>query len=297
MKSCDLLLIAGSDFPYPEFYPGKKVPTIQIDYESGKIGRRHPVETALVGDVKETLLKLLPLLAAKKDETFLQKCKEDMKQWTSDQEEKEKSTDKPIHPQALARCISDHANENAIIVCDTGAVTVWGARNFKIKGTQTFTLSGGLASMAIGLPGAIGAQLIYPGRQVIALCGDGGFSMLMPDFATAVKYKLNIKIFVFNNTKLEFIKMEEEARAGNPESETDLPLIDFPLFARSCGGTGYTISDPLLLDTTVAEALSSDKPAVIDVHVNPNEITWPPHITFGEALNFAKAKIEEVFSK
>jgi len=297
MKNCDLLLIAGSDFPYPEFYPGNKVPVIQIDKESGKIGRRHPVETALVGEAKETLLELLPMLYEKANGDFLQKCREDMKRWTTEQEEKEMSRDTPIHPQALARCISDHAQNDAIIVCDTGAVTVWGARNFKIRGKQTFTLSGGLASMAIGMAGAIGAQLLYPGRQVIALCGDGGFSMLMADFATAVKYKLNIKVFVFNNTKLEFIKMEEEARSGNPESETDLPGIDFAWFARSCGGAGYTLADPLQLDSTVTDALASDKPAVIDVHVNPNEITWPPHITFGEALNFAKAKIEEVFSK
>jgi pyruvate oxidase len=297
MKSCDLLLIAGSDFPYPDFYPDKNVPTIQIDYESGKIGRRHPVETALVGDAKETLQELIPLLEEKANGDFLHECQEHMKKWTAKQEEKEISRDTPIHPQALARCISDHAQGDAIIVCDTGAVTVWGARNFKIKGRQTFTLSGGLASMAIGMPGAIGAQLLYPGRQVIALCGDGGFSMLMADFATAVKYKLNIKVFVFNNTKLEFIKMEEEARAGNPEYETGLPVIDFAWFAKSCGGSGYTISDPLQLDTTVADALANNKPAVIDVHINPNEITWPPHITFAEALNFAKAKLEEAFSK
>jgi thiamine pyrophosphate-dependent acetolactate synthase large subunit-like protein len=297
MKHCDALVVVGSDFPYHDFYPGVAIPTIQIDVRRVNIGRRHPVDVPLIGDTKETLAALLGLIGQKKDASFLNSCQQEMAEWNREQDEDELSREKPIHPQALARKISEEANDDAIIVCDTGAVTVWGARNFKIKGTQQFTLSGGLASMAYGLPAAIGARLYYPGRQVIALCGDGGFAMLMCDFATAVRYKLDIKVFIFNNRKLGLIQMEEEGHAGNPEYETGLHNIDYAAFANACGGRGFFIREPEDLDRIIPLALSEAVPCIVDVCINPGELTIPPEITASEAFNYLKAKLTEQLIK
>jgi thiamine pyrophosphate-dependent acetolactate synthase large subunit-like protein len=294
--NCDLFIVIGSDFPYHDFYPDAEIATIQIEREVQQIGRRQPMDVPLVGDAKMTLLELLPLITNKSDDSFLKEAQSDMQKWLEKQDKVELSTEYPIHPQALARAISDRIHEDAIITCDTGAVTVWGARNLKIKQGQRFTLSGGLASMAFALPAAIGAKLAFPDRPVIALCGDGGFAMLMSDFATAVKYKLNIKVFVFNNSKLGLIQMEQESH-GNPESETDLHNPDFAGVAKNCGGDGYSISEAAELDSIINQALASERPAVINVFVNPGELTLPPKITLSQALNYTKAKITEYFAE
>jgi pyruvate oxidase len=297
IQECDLLVTIGSDFPYHEFYPGLDIPVIQIDNDVEQIGKRHPVACSLVGDSKFILNELLPLVLNKVDHSFLENCQHHMKKWLKEQDEVELSKDIPIRPQTLSRCVSESANEDAIICCDTGAVTVWGARNFRIKGTQRFTLSGGLASMAYGLPAAIGAKLLFPEKQVIALCGDGGFAMLMSDFATAVKYNLAIKVFIFNNSKLGLIQMEQEAGNGNPEFETDLHNPDYDLFAKSCGAEGYTIREISELKSIVPIALKSLKPCIINVFINPNELTYPPHVEFKDAFNYIKAKIKEQLIK
>jgi thiamine pyrophosphate-dependent acetolactate synthase large subunit-like protein len=268
---------------------------IQIDNRTKNIGRRHDAVIGLTGDSKVTLEELLPLLERNTDNSFLTYAQKEMAHWVKKGTSKEEERKTPIHPQMLAKTVSDLAEDNAIICCDTGAVTVWGARDFKIKGTQRFTLSGGLASMAFGLPAAIGAKLAYPGKQVIALCGDGGFAMLMADFATAVKYKLNIKVIIFNNSKLGLIQMEEEAHAGNPEYQTDLHNPDYATFAIACGGDGYTVREPEDMMFTLEKALSSDRPTIVNAFVNPEEITWPPKISREEAFNYIKAKIEEYF--
>jgi thiamine pyrophosphate-dependent acetolactate synthase large subunit-like protein len=297
IKNCDLLISIGTDFPYHDFYPDNKIPTIQIDNRIQQIGRRQVVTNPLVGDARLTLSELLPLVEHNGDGSFLAWCQNNMQKWMAEQNNIETSHDIPIHPQVLARKVSDLAKDDAIICCDTGAVTVWGARNFRIKGTQRFTLSGDLASMAFGLPAAIGAQLLFPEKQVIALCGDGGFAMLMCDFATAVKYRLPVKIFIFNNGKLGLIQMEQEARSGNPEYETELHNPDYAQFARICGGQGYTATDPTELDAAIRSALKSDGPCIINVFVNPAEITWPPKITLNEAVNYVKARVKEYFMK
>lgn len=293
IKSCDLLIVIGSDFPYHDFYPDAGIPTIQIDKNTDQIGRRHVVTNPLVGDAKLTLNELLPLISQKKDRTFLETSQTNMKKWMKEQDEIESSDESPIHPQRLASTISNMANNDAIICCDTGAVTVWSARNFRIKGTQRFTLSGDLASMAFALPAAIGTQLLFPEKQVIALCGDGGFAMLMCDFATAVKYDLPIKVFIFNNGKLGLIQIEQEARSGNPEYQTDLLNPDYAAYARICGGEGYTVKEPEELESAIRSALGSTKPCIINVFVNPEELTWPPEVAFKEAINYSKAKIKE----
>lgn len=151
--------------------------------------------------------------------------------------------------------------------------------------------------MAFALPAAIGASLIYPGRQVIALCGDGGFAMLMCDFATAVKYKLPVKVVIFNNGKLGLIQMEQEARSGNPEYETGLHNPDYALFAQSCGGEGYTVNRPAELHNTLQAALASPNPCIINVFVNPGELTMPPRVTMKDATTYMTAKVKEFFMK
>lgn len=295
IKSCDLLIVIGSDFPYHDFYPDNDIPTIQIDNKIDQIGRRHIVSNPLPGDAKLTLTELLPLVSKSNTGAFLKKSQEDMQKWIKEQDKLENSNDVPLHPQTLANTISRFANEDAIICCDTGAVTVWGARNFKIKGSQRFTLSADLASMGFGLPAAIGARLAFPDRQVIALCGDGGFAMLMGDFVTAVKYNLPIKIFIFNNGKLGLIQMEQEARAGNPEFQTDLLNPDYASYAKICGGEGYTIKGPDELEPVIQSALKSSHPCIINSFVNPEELTMPPKVSFSDAVNYGKAKIKEFF--
>ena len=296
IKDCDLLIAIGSNLPYGEFYPEKNIPVIQIDINAEQIGKRHSVIIPLVGDSKSTLIELLNLVLNKENDSFLKQCQANMKHWLIQQDKKELQNTTPIHPQMLTRAISDFANEDAIICCDTGAVTVWGARNFRLKGTQRFTLSGGLASMAFALPASIGAKLLYPDKQIIALCGDGGFAMLMSDFATAVKYKLNIKVFIFNNSKLGLIQMEEEAKSGNPEYETELHNPNYAVFAQSCGGKGFSVKSPEDLKTMLPIALKSNNPCIINVYINPEELTYPPHIEFGQAFNYLKAKVKEIFT-
>jgi pyruvate oxidase len=293
MRSCDLLIVAGSDFPYNDFYPDDNIPTIQIDRNIDQIGRRHVVTNPLPGDTKLALNELLPLVAPKKNRDFLEDCQKEMRNWLNDQDQQESSNDNPIHPQRLARALSESAEGDAIICCDTGTVTVWGARHFRIREKQRFTLSGDLASMAFGLPAAIGAQLLDPEKQVIALCGDGGFAMLMCDFVTAVKYALPIKVFIFNNGKLAMIQLEQEARAGNPDYQTDLLNPDYAAFAGICGGEGFTVKQAEDLDSVIKAAFKSSRPCIINVFVNPEELTWPPKVTLRDAFNYSKAKVKE----
>jgi thiamine pyrophosphate-dependent acetolactate synthase large subunit-like protein len=296
-RECDVFIIVGSDFPYPEYYPKGKAPVIQIDNDMKHIGRRNHVEAGIVGDSKIVLTLLLPLVEAKHDQSFLKDMQLNKKSWLDDEYKTETEKAKYIHPQSLAKTVSNYSDDNAVICCDTGAVTVWAARNFYLKADQRFTLSGGLASMAFGMPAALGAKLLYPNRQVIAFCGDGGFAMLMCDFATAVKYKLDIKVFIFNNGKLGLIQMEEEAFAGNPEYQTDLHNPDYAAFAESCGGEGFTVREYNDLAPTVEKALKSKRPTVVNVYVNPNELTMPPEITVHEASNYVKAKMKEYLMK
>jgi thiamine pyrophosphate-dependent acetolactate synthase large subunit-like protein len=296
IKNCDLLLMIGTDFPYSDFFP-ENAQTIQLDNAFHRIGRRHPVDLPLVGDTRLTLQELLPLVSGKKNAGFLEENQKLMEEWLKEEDEKELSGEKPIHPQSLARAVSELAARDAIICCDTGEVTVWGARNFRLKEEQRFTLSGHLATMAVGLPAAIGAQVKFPGRQVIALCGDGGFAMLMCDFATAVKYNLPIKVFIFNNSKLGLITIEEEARAGNPDFETGLHNPDYAAFAEACGGTGFTVTEPDQLRSTIAKALDTNKPCIVNVFVDPDELPWPPKVSASEAYHYIKAKITEYFAK
>jgi pyruvate oxidase len=293
VEECDALLLVGTDFPYPSFYPDG-VPAVQIELEASRLGNRYPIEVGLVGHAREALAQLADELSPKRDRAFLKRLQSSMADWWTRMDRIEDSDDVPIRPQAVARIVGQLAAEDAVFTCDTGAVTVWGARNLRIRGQQRFTLSANLASMGFALPGAIGAQLAFPQRQVIALAGDGGLGMFLGEYLTAVKYELPITVVVFNNQKLGLIQMEQEVE-GDPEYQTHLHNADFAELARSCGGEGRKVTQRADLRDALHAALTSNRPYVVDVIVNPEERTMPPRIEPAQAFGYALAKTKEFF--
>ena len=290
MESCDTLLLVGTSFPYMEFYPAPgKVKGVQIDLDPARIGLRFPVEAGLVGDSKLTLQMLLPLLDRHADRSFLQKARKGMEEWWELMEDQGTRKDMPMKPQVVAWELGKALDEDAIVISDSGTITTWFARQIKARRGQMFSLSGTLASMANGLPYAIAAQAAFPRRQVIAFVGDGGFSMLMSEFATAVKYKLPIKVVVIKNGTLGQIKWEQMVFLGNPEYGCELQDIDFAAVARACGGTGYTLEDPAHCAAVIGKALATEGPVLIEAVVDPNIPPMPAKVKAKQALHFAEA--------
>jgi pyruvate dehydrogenase (quinone)/pyruvate oxidase len=292
LEGCDTLLIVGSSFPYIAFYPRPgEARAVQIDLDPTRIGLRYPVEVGLVGDGRRSLEVLLPHLRRKDDRSFLEKAQEGMRDWWQLMDERESRMDVPMKPQVVAGAVGRHLHDDAIVVSDSGTITSWFARHIRARRGQMYSLSGNLATMACGLPYAIGAQAAFPGRQVVAFVGDGGFSMLMADFATAVKYQLPIKVVVVKNNYLGQIKWEQMVFLGNPEYGVDLQPIDFAKVAEACGGTGVTIEDPTACDELVARALATPGPVLIEAVVDPLEAPLPPRITREQAVKFAEALV------
>lgn len=290
MESCDTLLIAGSSFPYIEFLPKPdQARGVQIDFDPKRIGLRYPVETGLIGDTARTLEALAPLLKRKTERSFLEKAQKGMKEWWQLMEKRGTRTDKPMKPQVVAWELGKRLNSNAIVSCDSGTITTWWARQIPVKRGQMHSLSGTLASMAAGLPYALAAQIAYPERQVVAFVGDGGFSMLMGDFVTAVKYQLPIKIVIIKNNTLGQIKWEQMVFLGNPEYGVELQPIDFAAFAHACGGVGYTVEDPAQCGAAMDQFLSAPGPAILEAVVDPLEAPLPAKITAEQALKFAES--------
>ena len=293
MNKCDLLIMLGTDFPYQDFYPDS-ARIIQIDIDPVQIGKRHPVNVGLVGHIKAALSTLTPAIDPKRSDAFLKTCQQNKQKMMAHQQEQEQSEQTPIAPPRIMRTLADIADDDAIFVCDTGTVTAWSARHLRLKAEQKYILSGGLASMAFGLPGAIGAQLSHPDRQVFALVGDGAFTMLMGDFITAVKYQLPIVILILNNRKLGFITLEQEAK-GLPEWGTELENADFAAIAKACGGRAWHVKKPEELETVIRQAMNAKRPAVIDIEVDPQALIMPPEIKLSQAAGFTLAKIREFF--
>jgi pyruvate dehydrogenase (quinone) len=290
MEECDTLIIIGSSFPYLEFYPKPgQAKTVQIDIDAARIGLRHQVDVGLVGQSWDVLRALLPLLHAKKDRRFLEKAQERTRQWNDLMEARSTRMDKPLKPQVVAHQLNRFLSDDAIICCDTGTITTWAARHIKIKGNMQFSASGTLASMANGLPYSIGAAVAYPGRQVVCFAGDGGFSMLMAEMATLVKYNLPVKVIVIKNNVLGMIKWEQMVMGGNPQFGVQLHPIDFAGFARACGAAGYTVDDPHQVEGVLGEAFAHPGPALVEAVVDPNEPPMPGKIKMTQALHFAEA--------
>lgn len=292
MEACDTLIIAGSSFPYLEFYPKPgQAKTIQIDLDSTRIGLRCATDVALIGDCRNTLQRLLPMLERKQDRVFLQNSQESMKKWTALLDQQGTRTDMPMKPQVVAYQVNKLLEEDAIIIADTGTVTTWAARHIQMRGDMEFSASGTLATMANGLSYAIGAAIANPNRQVVCLAGDGGFSMLMAEMATLVKYKLPVKVIIFKNNSLGMIKWEQIVMEGNPHFGIDLQPIDFAAFARACGAAGWTLDDPAHAQDILSEAFAHDGPVVVDAIVDPNEAPMPGKITTIQALKFAESML------
>jgi pyruvate dehydrogenase (quinone)/pyruvate oxidase len=290
LEGCDTLFIVGSSFPYIEFYPKPgRARCVQIDIDPQKIGLRYPAEIGLVGDSIRVLRRLIPLRDRQADRSWLEKAQSEMKDWKSLMEERGTRRDMPMKPQVVAHELGKRLRNDAIIATDSGTVTTWVARHVPIRGDQMFSLSGNLATMACGLPYAIGAQAAYPDRQVIAFVGDGAFTMLMGEMATAVKHNLPIKVVLIKNNSLGQIKWEQMVFLGNPEYVCDLHPIDFAAFARACGARGFTIERPEECGRILDEALNTPGPVVIECVVDQNEPPMPPKIKAEQALHFAES--------
>jgi pyruvate dehydrogenase (quinone) len=290
MEDCDTILIVGSSFPYIEFMPKPdQAKGVQIELDPKRIGLRYPVEVGLVGDSKNTLRELIPLLKKRDDRAFLKKAQDGMRDWWKTMEERSSRMDMPMKPQVVAHEIGKRLRDDAIVSCDSGTITTWFARQIPARRGQLYSLSGNLATMACGLPYTIGAQVAHPDRQCVGFVGDGGFSMLMADFVTAVKYKLPIKMVIIKNNYLGQIKWEQMVFLGNPEFAVDLHPIDFAKFAEACGGTGYTLDDPKRAGDTVEQFLNTPGPAVLQAVVDPLEAPLPGKIKAEQALHFAES--------
>jgi pyruvate dehydrogenase (quinone)/pyruvate oxidase len=291
MENCDTLLIAGSSFPYIEHLPKPgQARAVQIDIFGDRIGLRYPVECGLLGDTKRTLELLLPMLKRKTDRSFLEEAQAGMRDWWNRMNTHARSDAHPMKPQVVASAIGERLSDTAIVNCDSGTITTWWARHIKAKRGQKHTLSGTLATMACGLPYTIASQIAFPERQCVAIVGDGGFTMLMGEIVTAVKYNLPIKIFIMKNDLLGQIKWEQIVMLGNPEFGCDLsPNIDFVKFAEACGAAGFRIDDAKTAGSLVDQALAHKGPAVIECLVDPNEPPMPGKVTADQALHFAEA--------
>jgi len=291
VEDIDTLLMLGTNYPYTKHLPEPgKVRVVQVDIEPVRAGARIPTEVPLVGDVAATLEALLPLLRPRGDRDHLEKYQQQMGEWRERMAALREPGRDPIAPQYLAGLLDEMADIDAIMTCDSGTVATWAARHWTIRADREFYLSGNLASMAPGLPYAIAMQHAYPGRQVIAFIGDGGFAMLMAEFHTAAWHRLPIKVIVNNNNSLGQILWEQMV-LGYPEHGVRFgePLPDYAGWARGCGGFGVHVDKPGDLPDAIRQALAFDGPALVDVAVDPNEPPMPARVEYEQAKKFAQA--------
>ena len=290
LEECDTLLIAGSGFPYLEFYPKPgQAKGVQIDVDPARIGLRFAVEIGLVGDCRTVLRALLPLVERKRNRDFLKSSQDRMKDWRGLMKERGTRSDMPMKPQVVTYHLNRLLDDDAIVSADSGTIATWAARYIDIRERMQFSLSGSLATMANGLPYSIGAAVAFPKRQVVCIVGDGGFTMLMGEVATLVKHNLNVKVIIIKNNVLGEIKWEQVVLEGNPQYGVQLQPIDFEAYAKACGAAGYTIENPKDVEKTLKAALAHRGPAVVQAIVDPNEPPFPGKITTKQALRFAKA--------
>jgi pyruvate dehydrogenase (quinone) len=295
IMDADLLLMIGTDYPYSEFLP-KKGTVIQIDERPQVLGRRTPIKLGVVASARPALKLLLNRVAAKSDTRFYDKVTAERQVWDemlNRQSNLSRSKD-VIHPQAVARVVSDLAKSDAVFVFDTGLNTLWSANWIRQSGAQRIIGSFNNAAVGTALGQANGIQALDKSRQVIALCGDGGFNMLMGEFLTAVHHKLPVKAIVYNNSSFGLIPLEAEAAGLPPFREgIEFPNPDFAAFAVACGGRGFKAERPQELKAAIGEALAIDGPAIVDAVVAADEMPNLPHVDLGQIGHFAMAKIKE----
>jgi pyruvate dehydrogenase (quinone) len=296
MHEADVVLLLGTDFPYTPFMPFKNK-IIQVDEKPERLGRRAKLEMGLCGKIDDTVRALLPLIKNKKDDSFLQeeldlyaKVKQHLLTYVNDPGKEDK-----ISPEFVASIINELATDDAIFTVDTGMSCVWGARYIHATGQRDMLGSFNHGSMANALPMSIGASLCNPDRQVIALCGDGGLSMLLGDLATIQQYHLPIKVVVFNNRALGMVKLEMLVQ-GLPDNETDMVNPDFALVAEAMGFKGLTIHDPAEVKETLKEGFQHDGPVLINIMTNPESLAMPPKIEWeqikGYTLSMSKLMLD-----
>lgn len=287
MHEADLLILLGTDFPYTDFLPEENT-IIQIDHKPERIGRRAKVDYGYAGTIKDTLEALLPLLDKKSDDEFLK----NMRELHEEQEEKyasyvkEKSEEKNIHPEFVASVIDEVAADDAIFTVDTGMSAVWAARYIKGKRNRYLTGSFNHGSMANAMPMAIGAGLSRPDRQVIALCGDGGISMLLGDLMTISQYKIPAKIIIFNNRTLGMVKLEMQV-AGYPQWQTDMKNPDFAKVAEAMEIKAWNVEECIDVKSVLLEAFAHDGPALVNIFTDPDALAMPPKVEFDQIKGFA----------
>ena len=296
IEACETLLLLGTNFPYRQFYPAK-ARIAQVDIRAENLGRKSRIDLGLVGDVAATIDALLPVLEDKADRTFLERACEHYANNRHSLDELATGTAgrPPVHPQHVARVVSELADDDAIFTCDVGEPTAWAARFLKMTKQRRLVGSFNHGSMANAMAQAIGAKATFPNRQVISLSGDGGFAMLMGDFLSLRQLDLPIKIIVFNNGSLAFVELEQKI-AGFLDFGVELENPDFALMAEAVGIRGIRIEDPGEVETSIREAFAYEGPVLVDAVVNRQELTMPPKITAEMAKGFGLFMLKAVFS-
>lgn len=299
IMNSDLLLMLGTDFPYQQFYPPHAY-IAQIDIRGEQIGRRTKVDLGLVGNVRETLVALIPLLKQKEPDKRNRHLKKSLDHYREARKDLDvhaigKTGQRPIHPQYVAKLIDELASPEAIFTCDVGTPTIWAARYLRMNGKRRLLGSFSHGSMANALPQAIGAQKTFPDRQVICLSGDGGFSMLMGDFISLKQLNMPIKVVVFNNNSLSFVELEMKA-AGFLPYATDLVETDFSKLAEAVGILGLRAERSEQVKTLLSQALEHDGPVLVDVTVNRQELAMPPTITLEQIKGFTLYMVKAVLN-
>jgi pyruvate dehydrogenase (quinone) len=296
MIDCDVLLMLGTDFPYRQFYPrGAGVRVAQIDMRPEQIGRRVPVDLGVVGDVRATLDVLIPLIKDKGDRGHLDQATQHYRKARKDLDRlaSETTSKRLIHPQQIAKAINDHAAEDAVFTCDVGLPTVWAARYLAMNGKRRLIGSFWHGSMANAMAQTIGAQAAFPGRQIISLSGDGGFTMLMGDFLSLVQLGLPVKVVVFNNSALGFIEIEQKS-SGFIDFGTSFKNPNFAAMAEASGVLGIRLEDSADVEEGIKAALAHDGPVLVDAVVSRMVLPIPPAITAEMAKGFTLYMVKAV---
>lgn len=287
IQDADLLIMAGTNYPYVDYLPKKNIKAIQIDTNEANLGHRFNINVGILGDSKVAFHQLTENIKHVAKRQFLDKTLERKAVWDKWMEQDKNNNKSPLRPERLMKAINANLKDDAIISADVGTATVWSTRYLNLSVNNKFIISSWLGTMGCGLPGAMAAKIAYPNRQTVAIAGDGAFQMVMQDFATAVQYDLPMTVFVLNNKQLSFIKYEQQA-AGELEYAIDFSDMDHAKFAEAAGGKGYVVRDASRLDDIVEEAMAQDVPTIVDVHVDPNAAPLPGKIVNEEALGYSR---------
>lgn len=295
LMNCDTLLLLGADFAWQQFYPAK-AKVIQVDRKGAHLGRRHPIDLGVVGDIKATLEALLPLIPERAEHEYLEECLKVRQKTLKTLAHDQRHTDgELIHPQYLTHLLDKHADADALFTADGGSPMVWVLRHINVNGQRRTLTSLRHGTMANAMPQALGLQKAYPQRQVISLSGDGGLTMLLGDLLTAVQEKLPIKVVVYNNASLNFVQIEQKVE-GLLDNYTELLNPDFAQLAQVIGFHAQQVTEGAELEQAVAAFLAYPGPALLDVKVNPEELVMPPKVEFSQVSNMALYSAKAVLS-